>query len=137
MSEDSYCDEREYTKLRAMVHSLDVKVAILEQSKIDSEKALGIAELALKHSQSVSNEWRKENIDQRGLFPNKEEVNGKLATEAALRGALEGRIYVLEKANNTDAGRHSAFDTVWMKGAMIATLALTALSIIYKFLTGK
>lgn len=104
----SDCGDSEVVRLREKVHSLEVELAVLKQSGFDSDKALIIADAALKHSQEVSNEWRKENIDQRDLFPNKDEVNGKFATEASERRALEQRIVVLERAGSAGQGAHSA-----------------------------
>jgi hypothetical protein len=127
----------EFVKLRDKVHELDVDVAVLKQAKLDSDKALAIADEALKHAQQVSNEWRKENIDQRNLFPDKNEVNGRFTVEGTRREALEARVSVIEKVGSSAVGRHSAFDDVWLKLTVVAALLVSVVSFLYHFLTGK
>lgn len=112
MTPNEYSDS-EFIKLREKAHDLEVKVARLEEQEKAGDRALAIASRALEHSQTVSNEWRKENIDQRALFPTTAKVDGQFQTEAAERRAVESRVYVLEKASNADQGKHSA-NILWL-----------------------
>ena len=136
MTPNDYNDA-EFVKLREKVHSLEIDVARLQEKSKAAHDALAIASAALEHNQAVSNEWRKENIDQRALFMTDDKVRGLLAEEASERRAVEGRVTVLEKSASSDIGKRSAFDAVWVKGAVIATLILTGIGVVYKFITGK
>ena len=82
---------------------------------------------ALRHAQEVSNEWRKENIDQRALFMTEDKTRGLLAEEASERRAIDGRVAVLEKGGSSATGRHSAFEDIWLKLTVIVTLLIAAL----------
>jgi hypothetical protein len=126
--------DTEFIKLRDLTHKLDVEVAVLKQAKADSDKALVIADEALKHAQAVSNEWRKENIDQRATYPTIAKVDGQITTEQAERRALESRVVLLEKTGNADLGKHSAFDTVWVRFAVILTFVLTVVGLLWSHL---
>ena len=133
---NEYSDS-EFVKLREKVQVLEVSVARLQEQEKAKAEALVIAREALSHSQQVSNEWRKENIDQRALYPTTPKMEGMFATESSERRSLENRIIVLEKAGATGGGRHAAFEAVWVKFAAVAALVMTALSIVYKLVTGK
>src|ERR1700730_6725130 len=87
------------------LHELEIEIARLQEQKDGSERALVLAREALEHNQAVSNEWRKENIDQRALFPTSQRVDGQFATESAERRALEARIAQLEQAGKRDEGK--------------------------------
>jgi hypothetical protein len=129
-------NDSEFVKWRDKCHALEISVARLQEQEKASDKALTIATDALKHSQSVSNEWRKENLDQRALFPTTNKVDGQFATEGAERRALEARVLILEKSGNVGEGKHSAFEAVWVKFAVVVTLLIALAGLIQK-LMGK
>ncbi len=136
MSPNEYSDA-EFIKLREKVQKMEVDVARLEEQTKAADRALIIANEALKHAQAVSNEWRKENIDQRATYPTTNKVDGQFSTEQAERRALESRVLVLENAGSKDQGKHSAFDAVWLKITVVVTMLMTAAALAYKFVTGK
>lgn len=127
-------NDAEFIKWRDKCHALEISVARLQEQEKAADKALTIATDALKHSQSVSNEWRKESLDQRALFPTTNKVDGQFATEGAERRALEARVLILEKSGNVGEGKHSAFETVWVKAAVVATLLIALAGLISKLL---
>jgi hypothetical protein len=129
---NGYSDS-EFVKVRDEVTELRIDVARLQTQKEGDETALELAKKASDHAQAASNEWRKENIDQRALFTTKNTVDGLMAEERAERRALEARVKVIETVGSKDEGKHSAFDAIWVKVAVIATLALS----LYKLFTGK
>jgi len=133
---NEYSDS-EFVKLRDKVHALEISVARLQEQEKAAAAALVIAREALTHAQEVSNEWRKENIDQRNLYPTSSKMEGLFATESSERRSLENRIIILEKINATGGGRHTAFEAMWVKFVAVSALVMTALSIIYKMVTGK
>jgi len=99
------------------------RIVRLEEKIIANEKALTIASESLKHNQEVSNEWRKENIDQRNLFLTIEKGQSLIAVEAAMRNALDVRINNLEKFSNIGAGRIVGLSQFW--NVLITVLALS------------
>lgn len=131
------CSDTELVNLREKVHLLEIAVARLQEQQKAAASALVIANKALEHSQQASNEWRQENIDQRDLYPQKLDVNGRFNTEAAERRSLEGRISKIELSLGEETGKQSGFDSVWLKGAVVITMLMTAISLIYKFVTGR
>jgi hypothetical protein len=122
-------NESEISDLIEKIHRLEIEIARLQEQKEASGEALLLANAALQHNQAISNEWRKENIDQRALFMTKIEVQGLLNEEAGNRRALEGRVTVLEKASSTYSGEKSAIDSVWIKAIAIAGLMVTLLGL--------
>jgi hypothetical protein len=128
--------ELEAVRLLEKIHDLEVDVARLQEQEKAAGRALIIANEALKHSQAVSNEWRKENIDQRALYPTIPYVDGKFSTEGSERRSLEARVYLLEKAGSTGSGRSSAFSDVWVKFVVVATLLMAAWGLVLR-LAGK
>jgi hypothetical protein len=131
------CSEGDINRLRDKMHELEVDVARLQEQEKASDRALIIAADALRHAQATSNEWRKENLDQRALFPTTNKVDGQFTTEASERRALEARVVLLEKAGNAGQARSSAFGDVWVKFVAIAGLLLAGLSFFYNKLIGK
>jgi hypothetical protein len=127
----------EFVKLREKVQSLEIAVARLQEQELASDRALVIANQSLQHSQAVSNEWRKENIDQRSLYPTISKMEGMFATESSERRSLENRIIKLENAQSTDSGKSTAFDAVWVKAALIISAIGTLFAIAYRAITGK
>jgi lipid II:glycine glycyltransferase (peptidoglycan interpeptide bridge formation enzyme) len=103
---------------------LRIAVARLEERLKAADQALELARESLERWQAASNEWRKENIDQRNLYPTTDKVNAMIA-------AIESRVATMEKAGTFTAGKHGAFGTVWAAIAglagIIAGSALTAL----------
>jgi hypothetical protein len=136
LSPNEYNDA-EFIKLREKVHELEVEVARLQEQEKAADRALVIANKALEHSQASSNEWRKENIDQRATYPTISKVDGQFSTESSERRSLENRIILLEKSGSADQGKHSAFDVVWVRAAVVISMLLTAIGLAYKFVTGK
>jgi hypothetical protein len=123
----------EFVRLRDEVQTLQIEVARLQEKESAAAAALIIANEALKHTQAVQNEWRKENIDQRALFSTIARTEGMFSTEAADRRALEGRVAVVEKASVSDAGKHEAFSTVWANAAKWVALILSGSWLITHF----
>jgi hypothetical protein len=106
------------------VHELEVEVARLQEQKNAADTALVIAREALEHNQAVSNEWRRENIDQRALFMTQEKAQGLINSESLERRALEARVTVLERAGSAYSGSHSTLESVWVKMVAIASLII-------------
>jgi hypothetical protein len=119
--------------LRDKVQTLEIEIARLQEQKTASDRALELARVALEHSQAASNEWRQENIDQRGLFVTDDKVRGLLSAEAIERRALEGRVAVLEKVGSEGQGRHGAFDSLWTRAIGIAFVVIALAGLIAKF----
>ena len=130
------CADSEVPKLRDKVHSLEIAVARLQEQQVAGDKALVIANKSLEHTQAVSNEWRKENLDQRALFPTTNRVDGMFSVEASERRALEARVILLEKGSTVGQGRQSAFSDVWVKFVVVATLLMAGIGLFLK-LVGK
>ena len=105
-------NDAEFVKLREKCHLLEIAVARLQEQELASDRALVIANQSLQHSQAVSNEWRKENIDQRALYPTISKMEGMFATEGSERRALENRIVVLEKGQSSDLGKNATWGIV-------------------------
>jgi hypothetical protein len=124
-------------KLWERLHSLEVDVARLQEGKKAAEIALALANKALEHTQAQQNEWRQENIDQRALFMTEDKTRGLLSEEGAERRALEGRVSVLEKGGSAQSGRHSAFEDVWLKFAVVVTLLMTAAGLLHSLMATK
>ena len=125
MTPNEYSDA-EFIKLREKCHELEISVARLQEQELASDRALVLANQSLQHSQQVSNEWRKENIDQRALYPTIAKVEGMAATESSERRSLENRIILLEKAQSMQAGRLATWGTV-------LTLVVIAIQVLLHF----
>jgi hypothetical protein len=119
-------NDTEFVKLREKCHELEIAVARLQEQELASDRALVIANQSLQHSQAVSNEWRKENIDQRALYPTISKMDGMFATEAAERRSLENRIIIIEKEQSNQSGRLATWGTV-------LTLVIIAIQIVLHF----
>jgi len=118
--------------LRTKVNELEIEIVRLQEQKKAAAEALIIARAALDHNQSVSNEWRKENIDQRALYMTTEKAQGLINGEAQERRALEGRVSILEKAGSQGEGRHNAFDSLWTRAIGLALLLVALAGLIAK-----
>lgn len=98
------------------VHKLELQIARLQEQKVASAEALVIARNALEHNQEISNEWRKENLDQRALFLTKIEAFG-------ITNALDARVAMLERDRNS----------VWVRALIIAGSIIGAVATIQHF----
>jgi hypothetical protein len=116
------------------LHELEIEIARLQEQKDGSERALVLAREALEHNQAVSNEWRKENIDQRALFMTQEKAQGLINSEAQERRALDGRVSVLERQASSYTGSHSTIESVWVKAVAVAGLILGIFGLIVHYL---
>lgn len=131
---ETECTHSELVKVREKVHCLEVSVARLQEQSKASAEALVIANDNLKHAQTVANEWRKENIDQRALYPTIGKVEGMFTTESSERRALEARVNAIEKIGSQATGRGGAFSDVWLKFVAVFAMVVSALGLIYGFL---
>jgi hypothetical protein len=102
--------------LREKLHELELEIVRLKEQKVASSEALIIARDSLQHNQEVSNEWRKENIDQRVLFVTKIESFG-------ITNALDARVTILERDRNA----------VWVRALIIAGAIIGAVAAIQHF----
>lgn len=111
-----------------------IKVARLEERLMASDKALDLARASLTAWQSASNEWRQENIDQRAMFMTIDKAQSLVATEAALRASLEGRIWAIEQARQVDVGKQAAFSSTWAITCTVITIIISATALAIKFI---
>ena len=86
--------------------STEVRIARLEERLEASDRALDLARGSMESWKAASNEWRKENIDQRNLYPTTDKV-------ISLVASVEARLLLLEKSRSVDSGRHSAYSLMW------------------------
>ena len=146
--------DKEYAEFKADVKERMGKLETFEKlvdEKFESrDKALDIAERNLRDWQHSSNEWRKENAEQRSLFVTNLEMKANLAelkterlllfstekeerlkfenSENLARQALEVRIVTLEKLKDEGSGKSRAFNIIW-------AVALSAISAIGTIIT--
>jgi hypothetical protein len=107
------------------IRKLEITVARLEERLMASEKALELAREISTAWQASSNEWRKENIDQRALYPTIDKVESMFKT-------LEARLSPLEKIQATFAGEEKGTLNVWGIVNSVLILLLAAAMVIVK-----
>jgi hypothetical protein len=110
-------------ELDERVRLVELDIARIQTREIASKEALEISRNAYEHAQANSNEWRKENLDQRALFPTTEKVEAMVAKEVSQREALAERIGALETIHSSQEGRGGAFKAVWTQFLLVAGLA--------------
>lgn len=146
-----YKIDKDYSDFKADMKERMGKLEALVDERFESrDKALEISERNLRDWQHVSNEWRKENLDQRTLFTTKSESKADFAEakaerlsiisaereerlkndniESLARQALETRIILLEKLKNERTGKTYAFNIIWV-------VSLSAISAIAQIIT--
>lgn len=96
--------------------STEVRIARLEERLEASDRALDLARVSMENWKAASNEWRKENIDQRNLYPTTDKV-------ISLVASVETRLIVLEKSSSVNSGRHSAYNLMWAVVGSIVGIA--------------
>lgn len=116
MSED-FEDRR-----NGQIQELSVKIARLEERLMAADKALELARQISTAWQLSSNEWRKENIDQRALYPTSDKVT-------ALISAVEIRLTLLEKVNQEKSGEFTGSINVLSVINTVLILVLAALAV--------
>lgn len=89
------------------ISTLRERIARLEEKGLGMDKALELADARLKAWQESSNEWRKENIDQRALFITREKAE-------SLFNEVNLRLSILEKNKVSTGGEKIAYHNVWV-----------------------
>lgn len=143
--------DKEYSDFKSDMKERMGKLESLVNERFDSrDRAREVFEKNLRDWQHQSNEWRKENADQRSLFVSKSEVKADLAEakserlflistereerlrndniETLARQQLETRIIFLEKLKDEGTGKSYAFNIIW-------AVALSAISAIGTIVT--
>lgn len=97
-----------------------------------ADAALVLAHGMMETWKESSNEWRKENMDQRAQYITIDKANALISVEASLRGALEGRVRVLEDSSKMEGGGHSALSTAWIVVAFTISSIISIVSIYFR-----
>ena len=126
--------EERRVAIDSSTHDLEIKLARLEEKIAARDQALMLATDTLKAWQSSSNEWRKENIDQRNLFMTIDKAQSLIAAEQSLRAALEARVAVLEQSLSALSGKSTGSAITWAAAATITSITISLIYFILRII---